>query len=57
MMVGYGVHRYLNEIDGLENPTSEILAKWIWDRMKPALTALDTVILFETCDARCEYRG
>lgn len=50
-------HNYLNEIAGLENPTSEVLAKWIWDRMKPHLGALDTVILFETCDARCEYRG
>ena len=50
-------HNYLNEIPGLENPTSENLVRWIWDRMKPALPTLDTVILFETCDARCEYRG
>ena len=50
-------HRYLNEVPGLENPTSEILSKWIWDRMKASLPSLDQVTLFETCDARCEYRG
>jgi 6-pyruvoyltetrahydropterin/6-carboxytetrahydropterin synthase len=50
-------HHYLNEVPGLENPTSEILAKWIWDKLKPYLPALEQVTLFETCDARCEYRG
>ncbi len=50
-------HRYLNDVPGLENPTSEVLAKWIWDKMKPILPELDQVTLFETCDARCEYRG
>lgn len=50
-------HHYLNEIPGLENPTSEILAKWIWDELAPKLPILEQVTLFETCDARCEYRG
>jgi 6-pyruvoyltetrahydropterin/6-carboxytetrahydropterin synthase len=50
-------HHYLNEIPGLENPTSEVLAKWIWDNMKPKLPSLAQVTLFETCDARCEYNG
>lgn len=50
-------HRYLNEIEGLENPTSEAIARWIWARLKPALPALDKVVLFETCDAGCVYRG
>ena len=50
-------HNYLNEIPGLENPTSEVLAKWIWDRMKMKLPSLSQVTLFETCDARCEYTG
>ena len=50
-------HHYLNEVPGLENPTSEVLAKWIWDKLKPKLPSLDQVTLFETCDARCEYRG
>ena len=50
-------HRYLNEIPGLENPTSEVLVKYIWDTLKPKLDELDTVTLYETCNARCEYRG
>jgi 6-pyruvoyltetrahydropterin/6-carboxytetrahydropterin synthase len=50
-------HHYLNEVEGLENPTSEHLARFIWNRMKPALPALERVIVHETCDARCEYEG
>jgi 6-pyruvoyltetrahydropterin/6-carboxytetrahydropterin synthase len=50
-------HRYLNDVEGLENPTSEVLARWIWDAMKARLPELVQVTLFETCDARCEYTG
>jgi 6-pyruvoyltetrahydropterin/6-carboxytetrahydropterin synthase len=50
-------HNYLNDVEGLENPTSENLAKWIWDRMKEKLPSLVRVTVFETCDARCEYEG
>jgi 6-pyruvoyltetrahydropterin/6-carboxytetrahydropterin synthase len=50
-------HRYLNEVPGLENPTSENLARFLWERLKPALPALARVTVFETCDARCEYEG
>jgi 6-pyruvoyltetrahydropterin/6-carboxytetrahydropterin synthase len=50
-------HRYLNEIPGLENPTSEMLAAWIWDRLKQALPQLTEVVVAETCTARCVYRG
>lgn len=50
-------HNYLNDIEGLENPTSEVLAKWIWDRIKPKLPSLARVTVFETCYARCEYEG
>lgn len=50
-------HRYLNDVPGLENPTSEVLAKWIYDRMKGSLPSLARVTLFETCEARCEYEG
>lgn len=50
-------HNYLNEVEGLENPTSEVLAKWIWDHLKPSMPYLRRVTLFETCDARCEYEG
>jgi 6-pyruvoyltetrahydropterin/6-carboxytetrahydropterin synthase len=50
-------HRYLNEIEGLENPTAENLARWIWRRLKPALPLLSAVIVRETCTNGCEYRG
>jgi 6-pyruvoyltetrahydropterin/6-carboxytetrahydropterin synthase len=50
-------HHYLNEVPGLENPTSEFLARFIWQRLKPSLPALTRITLFETCDARCEYEG
>ena len=50
-------HRYLNEVPGLENPTSETLARWIWERVAPRLPSLCRVTVFETCDARCEYEG
>jgi 6-pyruvoyltetrahydropterin/6-carboxytetrahydropterin synthase len=50
-------HHYLNEVPGLENPTSEVLSRWIWDRLKADLPSLQQVTLFETCDARCEYTG
>ena len=50
-------HRYLNEIPGLENPTSEELAAFLWKRLRPALPSLERVTVCETCDARCEYEG
>ena len=50
-------HYYLNEIEGLSNPTSEVLAKWLFDRLKPALPLLAEIIVYETCTSRCEYRG
>ena len=50
-------HYFLNEIEGLENPTSEVLAAWLWARLRPALPLLRAVTVAETCDARCTYRG
>lgn len=50
-------HRYLNDIPGLENPTSEVLAKWIWREARPALPMLSAVEVHETCTTRCIYRG
>ena len=50
-------HYYLNEVPGLENPTSEILARWIWRKLKPSLPGLTAVVVQETCTARCVYRG
>jgi len=50
-------HYYLNEIEGLDNPTSENLAKWIWERLKPTLPQLVTIVVHETCTSSCEYRA
>ncbi len=50
-------HRLLNEVEGLENPTSENIAKWIWARLKPELPGLSKVIVQETCNTGCVYRG
>ncbi len=50
-------HRYLNDIAGLENPTSENIARWIWQQLKPALAQLSAVEIRETCTSGCVYRG
>jgi len=50
-------HYYLNEIEGLENPTSEVLARWIWARLKPSLPALSRIVVRETCTSGCSYSG
>ncbi len=50
-------HYYLNDVAGLENPTSENLARWIYDQLKPALPLLAAVVVYETCTSTCEYRG
>jgi 6-pyruvoyltetrahydropterin/6-carboxytetrahydropterin synthase len=50
-------HYYLNEIPGLENPTSENVAVWIWKKLKPNLPLLTEVVVAETCSARCVFRG
>ena len=50
-------HYYLNDIEGLSNPTAENLAVWIWDRLKPALPELCMVLVKETCTSGCIYTG
>ena len=50
-------HRYLNEIEGLDNPTSERVAEWIWERLAPSLAGLSKVVVRETCTAGVEFRG
>ena len=50
-------HHYLNEIEGLENPTSENLARWIWERLEPRLPELTMLVVRETCTSGCIYRG
>ncbi|MBD2858977.1 6-carboxytetrahydropterin synthase QueD [Spongiibacter sp. KMU-158] len=50
-------HHYLNDIAGLENPTSENLAKWIWQQTKALVPALSRVEIQETCTSGCIYSG
>jgi 6-pyruvoyltetrahydropterin/6-carboxytetrahydropterin synthase len=50
-------HRYLNEVPGLENPTSENLARWIWQAMTERVPHLTEVVIHETCTSGCRYRG
>lgn len=50
-------HRTLNDIPGLENATSEILSRWLWERIRPRLPDLYRVAVAETCAAACYYYG
>ncbi len=50
-------HNYLNDVPGLENPTSEVLARWIWERLHASLPLLAAVEVRETCTSGCVYRG
>lgn len=50
-------HSYLNEIEGLENPTIEIMAAWFWTRLAPQLPGLAEIVIHETPTARCVFRG
>jgi len=50
-------HHCLNDIEGLENPSSEMIAVWLWQRLAPQLPMLSEIIVHETCTSRCHYRG
>ena len=50
-------HRSLNDVPGLENPTSEHLCRWLWERLRPRFDGLIAITVHETCTARCTYRG
>lgn len=50
-------HTYLNDIEGLENPTSEAIAIWMWRRLQPKLPGLARIVIRETCTAGCVYQG
>ena len=50
-------HHYLNDVPGLENPTSENLAAWVWTRLKPGLPLLSRIVIHETCTSGCSYSG
>lgn len=50
-------HNFLNEIEGLSNPTSEHIALWIWNHLQPRLPSLCKVVVSETCTTGCVYQG
>ena len=50
-------HRCLNDVEGLENPTSENLARWLWKRLRPALPLLSKIVVQETCTSGCVFVG
>jgi 6-pyruvoyltetrahydropterin/6-carboxytetrahydropterin synthase len=50
-------HSYLNEVEGLENPTIENMCAWFWRKLQPQLPGLSEIILYETPTARCVFRG
>lgn len=50
-------HHYLNDIEGLENPTSENLARWVWEQVKPVVPGLTRIVIHETCTSGCSYSG
>ena len=50
-------HNYLNDLPGLENPTSENLAIWVWRALRESVPGLMEVVVAETCTSRCIYRG
>jgi len=50
-------HRYLNDVPGLDNPTSENLARYIWRELKPGLPLLTRVVVHETCTSGASFAG
>ncbi len=50
-------HQYLNEIEGLSKPTAEVIVRWLWQRLKPALPGLSRLELYETVKCGCIYEG
>lgn len=50
-------HHYLNDIEGLSNPTSEVIAVWLWERIHPRLPNLSKVVVRERCTSGCVYVG
>lgn len=56
-LVGQLDHTYLNEVKGLENPTSEAIAVWLWERLAPLLPGLSAIAVRETPSAGAVYRG
>lgn len=56
-VVGALDHKCMNNVPGLENPTCELIAVWIWDQLKPLLPALKRIELHETPTSGVIYEG
>lgn len=56
-VIGRLDHYFLNDIPGLENPTSEVIAVWLWQQLKPQLPELSKIVVKETCTSGCVYTG
>ncbi len=50
-------HHYLNEVEGLENPTAERIAEWLWERLNDQLPDISSVRVYETADCWAQYDG
>jgi 6-pyruvoyltetrahydropterin/6-carboxytetrahydropterin synthase len=50
-------HRYLNDVEGLGNPTSEVLAAWIWSKLVDTVPGLSEIVVEETCTTGCRFTG
>ena len=50
-------HKHLNDIEGLEKPTTELIARWLWKRISASLPQLSKISIQETPATRCEYQG
>lgn len=56
-LIGMLDHSYLNDIEGLRNPSIENMAAWFWRRLAPQLPGLCEIVVHETPTARCVFRG
>ena len=50
-------HSFLNDVVGLDNPTSENIAIWLWEKLKDPVRYLSSIEVMETCNSGCEYFG
>ena len=50
-------HQFLNEVEGLSQPTSENLCAWLWDHISRSTPHLWEICVRETPTSRCRYRG
>ena len=50
-------HAMLNDVEGLANSTSECIAVWLWEQVKPSLPLLSAITIWESENSRCIYCG